>query len=70
MNTPNGASNNSGNYMNAPLYMSMNMHMFGVICAPRNNYTNAYVRINGNGMMQHRMEMSRREISNKFLWNF
>ena len=49
MNTPNGASNNSGNYMNAPLYMSMNMHMFGVICAPRNNYTNAYVRINLKG---------------------
>ena len=45
MNTTNGASNNSGNYMNVPLCMSMNMHMFGVMYAPRNSHTNAYVRL-------------------------
>ena len=29
MSSPNGASNNLGNYMNDPISMKMNMHMFG-----------------------------------------
>ena len=35
MSSPNGASNNLGNYMNAPISMKMNMHMFGGICMLR-----------------------------------
>ena len=34
MSSPNGASNNLGNYMNAPISMKMNMHMFGGMYAP------------------------------------
>ena len=36
MNAHNGAPNNSGNYMNALVYIRMNMHMFRVMYAPRN----------------------------------
>ena len=39
MSSPNGASNNLGNYMNAPISMKMNMHMFGGMYAPLNNLT-------------------------------
>ena len=38
MNAPNRAPNNSGNYMNAHVYISMNMDMFGVTYAPRNTF--------------------------------
>ena len=34
MRAPNGASNGSGAYMNAPEKMSMDMHMFGAMYAP------------------------------------
>ena len=34
MRAPNGASNGSGTYMNAPEKMSMDMHMFGAMYAP------------------------------------
>ena len=39
MSSPNGASNNLGNYMNAPISMKMNMHMFGWMYAPSDNLT-------------------------------
>ena len=39
MSSPNGASNNLGNYMNAPISMKMNMHMFGAMYAPSDNLT-------------------------------
>ena len=39
MNSPNGASDGSGNYMNSPRSMSMNMHMFGVMYAPSERLT-------------------------------
>ena len=39
MSSPNGASNNSGNYMNSPISMKMNMHMFGAMYAPLDNLT-------------------------------
>ncbi len=39
MSSPNGASNNLGNYMNAPISMKMNMHMFGGMYAPSDNLT-------------------------------
>ena len=39
MSSPNGASNNLGNYMNAPISMKMNMHMFGGMYAPLDNLT-------------------------------
>ena len=39
MSLPNGASNNSGNYMNSPISMKMNMHMFGGMYAPLSNLT-------------------------------
>ena len=45
--------------MNAPVYMSMNMHMFGAMYAPRN--TNTLMLMLGlieKEMMQQRMEMS------------
>ena len=37
MSSPNGASNNLGTYMNAPISMKMNMHMFGGMYAPTDN---------------------------------
>ena len=37
MSSPNGASNNLGNYMNAPISMKMNMHMFGGMYALSDN---------------------------------
>ena len=37
ISSPNGASNNLGNYMNAPIEMKMNMHMFGGMYAPSDN---------------------------------
>ena len=39
MSSPNGASNNLGNYMNAPISMKMNMHMFGGMYALSDNST-------------------------------
>ena len=36
---PNGASNNTGSYMNSPLSMRMDMHMFGAMYAPSNKFT-------------------------------
>ena len=39
MSAPNGASDNSGRYMNAPTSMNMNMHMFGGMYAPTDNLT-------------------------------
>ena len=33
MSAPNGASDGSGSYMNAPKSMSMDMHMFGMMYA-------------------------------------
>ena len=39
MSSPNGASNSSGTYMNAPDSMSMDMHMFGAMYAPSDYLT-------------------------------
>ena len=39
MSAPNGASDGSGSYMNAPVSMSMDMHMFGIMYAPSNRIT-------------------------------
>ena len=39
MSSPNGASNNSGTYMNASDSMSMDMHMFGAMYAPTDHIT-------------------------------
>ena len=39
MSSPNGASNGSGTYMNAPDSMSMDMHMFGAMYAPSDHIT-------------------------------
>ena len=39
MSAPNGVSDSSGRYMNAPTSMSMNMHMFGGMYAPTDNLT-------------------------------
>jgi len=39
MSSPNGASDNSGTYMNAPDSMSMDMHMFGAMYAPSDYFT-------------------------------
>tara|TARA_B100000886_G_scaffold309469_1_gene243667 strand:- start:2339 stop:3367 length:1029 start_codon:yes stop_codon:yes gene_type:complete len=59
MNFPNAASDNSGNYMNAPVAMRMNMHMFGVMYAPSNSYTLMLMSgILEKEMIQQRMTMS------------
>ena len=39
MSSPNGASDSSGTYMNAPDSMSMDMHMFGAMYAPSDHLT-------------------------------
>ena len=39
MSSPNGASDNSGTYMNAPKSMNMDMHMFGMMFAPSDKVT-------------------------------
>jgi hypothetical protein len=39
MSSPNGASDSSGTYMNAPDLMSMDMHMFGAMYAPSDYFT-------------------------------
>ena len=39
MSSPNGASNSSGTYMNAPDSLSMDMHMFGGLYAPSDYLT-------------------------------
>ena len=39
MSAPNGASNSSGRYMNAPTSMNMSMHMFGLMYAATDNLT-------------------------------
>ncbi len=39
MSAPNGASNGAGTYMNAPISMNMNMHMFGAMYAPNDFLT-------------------------------
>lgn len=39
MTSANGVSRNSGTYMNAPIKMSMEKHMFGIMYAPSNNIT-------------------------------
>ncbi len=36
---PNGASDGSGTYMNSPISMKMDMHMFGAMYAPNDNLT-------------------------------
>ncbi len=59
MSSPNGASNNSGTYMNAPVSMRMNMHMFGAMYAPTDYLTlmimSGYME---KEMIQQRMAMS------------
>ena len=59
MNPPNSASDNSGTYMNSPVEMRMDMHMFGAMYAPNNNLTlmlmTNYVE---KEMTQERMPMS------------
>ena len=56
MSTPNGASNGSGTYMNAPTLMNMDMHMLGFMFAPTDSITlmlmNSY---NQKEMTQQRM---------------
>lgn len=56
MSTPNGASNGSGTYMNAPTSMNMDMHMLGFMYAPTDLITfmlmNSY---NQKEMTQQRM---------------
>ena len=59
MNSPNGASDNSGSYMNSPKKMSMEMHMFGMMFAPSNNLTLMLMTsFNNKEMIQQRMPMS------------
>ena len=59
MTAPNSASDGSGTYMNAPVRMSMDMHMFGGMYAPSDYLT---LMIMGNysqkHMTQQRMKMS------------
>lgn len=58
MSAPNGASDGSGSYMNAPRSMSMDMHMFGVMYAPSDRLTlmlmNSFLE---KEMTQQRMRM-------------
>ena len=59
MTSPNGASDNSGSYMNAPKKMSMEMHMFGMMFAPSDNLTLMLMTsFNNKEMIQQRMPMS------------
>ena len=59
MTFPNGASDNSGSYMNSPKKMSMEMHMFGMMFAPSNNLTLMLMTsFNNKEMIQQRMPMS------------
>mgnify|MGYP001233229269 CR=1 FL=1 len=59
MSSPNGASNNLGNYMNAPISMKMNMHMFGGMYAPLNNLTFMIMSsYQDKAMTQQRMPMA------------
>jgi len=39
MSSPNGASDGTGTYMNSPISMNMEMHMFGGMYAPNDNIT-------------------------------
>ena len=39
MKAPNSASNGKGTYMNSPVSMKMEMHMFGIMYAPSNKLT-------------------------------
>ena len=59
MSAPNGASDGSGSYMNAPKSMSMDMHMFGMMYAPSNRITlmlmNSFLK---KEMTQQRMRMA------------
>ena len=59
MQAPNSASNGGGSYMNSPVAMNMDMHMFGVMYAPINYLTfmlmTNYVE---KEMKQERMPMS------------
>ncbi len=59
MSAPNFASNNSGRYMNSPISMGMDMHMFGAMFAPSNNVTfmimTSYIE---KEMLQQRMQMT------------
>ena len=59
MSSPNGASNNAGTYMNAPISMRMNMHMFGGMYAPTDYLTlmimSGYIE---KEMIQQRMPMA------------
>ena len=58
MSAPNLASNGLGRYMNSPISMSMDMHMFGAMYAPSNNLTfmimTSYIE---KEMTQQRMQM-------------
>ena len=59
MSAPNSAFNNSGRYMNSPISMNMDMHMFGAMYAPSNNFTfmvmTSYIE---KEMLQQRMQMA------------
>ncbi len=57
--SPNGASNSLGTYMNSPISMTMDMHMFGAMYAPFNNLTLMIMTgYSEKEMKQQRMRMS------------
>ncbi len=59
MSSPNGASNSSGTYMNAPHSMSMDMHMFGAMYAPSDHITLMLMgSFNNKEMTTQRMPMA------------
>lgn len=59
MSAPNSSSNDLGRYMNSPISMGMDMHMFGAMYAPSDNLTfmvmTSYIE---KEMIQQRMQMS------------
>ena len=59
MSSPNGASNSSGTYMNAPDLKSMDMHMFGAMFAPSDYITLMLMgSYNNKEMTSQRMQMA------------
>ena len=59
MSAPNYASDGSGTYMNAPIEMRMDMHMFGTMYAPNDSLTvSLMTNYSRKEMTQQRMAMS------------
>ena len=59
MNAPNFSSDGTGTYMNAPIFMKMDMHMLGMMYAPKNFLTFMIMtNYNEKEMIQQKMKMS------------